>query len=163
MTGRRYIAENGTEITDELVDRWAEEAENGFPGAEVTPVRGARVGGRHRASAPAHHPSERYHGASHRGGCQAQPHERKRMDQSRDDRTALAPRRRLTHQTQLIQALTTHRRIRELACEVSSRLHTPVLQRCMRFEVICGPCHVDATIYTTPTSRRRVPLGKAGN
>lgn len=43
MTGRRYIAENGTEITDELVDRWAEEAENGFPGAEVTPrSRGAR-------------------------------------------------------------------------------------------------------------------------
>lgn len=42
MTGRRYIAENGTEITDELVDRWAEEAENGFPGAEVTRSRGAR-------------------------------------------------------------------------------------------------------------------------
>lgn len=41
MTGRRDIAENGTEITDELVDRWAEEAENGFPGAEVTPL-GAR-------------------------------------------------------------------------------------------------------------------------
>lgn len=40
MTGRRYIAENGTEITDELVDRWAEEAENGFPGAEVTPFEG---------------------------------------------------------------------------------------------------------------------------
>ena len=27
----KYIAENGTEITDELVDEWAEEAENGFP------------------------------------------------------------------------------------------------------------------------------------
>lgn len=40
MTGRRYIAENGTEITDELVDRWDEEAENGFPGAEVTPFEG---------------------------------------------------------------------------------------------------------------------------
>ena len=44
MTGRRYIAENGTEITDELVDRWAEEAENGFPGAEVTPFEGRAWG-----------------------------------------------------------------------------------------------------------------------
>ncbi|PJM75842.1 hypothetical protein [Bifidobacterium simiarum] len=40
MTGRTYIAENGTEITDELVDKWAEEAENGFPDAEVTPFEG---------------------------------------------------------------------------------------------------------------------------
>ncbi|PLS29892.1 hypothetical protein Uis1B_2273 [Bifidobacterium margollesii] len=41
MTGRTtYIAENGAEITDELVDRWDEEAENGFPGAEVTPFEG---------------------------------------------------------------------------------------------------------------------------
>lgn len=40
MTGDTYIAENGTEITDELVDRWAEEAENGFPGAQITPFEG---------------------------------------------------------------------------------------------------------------------------
>lgn len=40
MSGRKYIAENGTEITDELVDRWAREAEDGFPGAEVTPFKG---------------------------------------------------------------------------------------------------------------------------
>lgn len=40
MTGHAYIAENGTGITDELVDKWAREAEDGFPGAEVTPFEG---------------------------------------------------------------------------------------------------------------------------
>lgn len=40
MTGRKYIAENGTEITDELVDQWAKEAEEGFPGAQITRFEG---------------------------------------------------------------------------------------------------------------------------
>lgn len=35
-----YIAENGTPITDELIEKWAAEAESGFPGAIVTPVEG---------------------------------------------------------------------------------------------------------------------------
>lgn len=30
-----YIAENGTVITDEMVDRWAAEAEAGFPNCDV--------------------------------------------------------------------------------------------------------------------------------
>ena len=38
----KYIAENGTEITDELVDEWAEEAENGFPAHGSRRSRGAR-------------------------------------------------------------------------------------------------------------------------
>jgi hypothetical protein len=35
-----YIDENGTEITDEMVDSWATEAEEGFPGAIVKPFEG---------------------------------------------------------------------------------------------------------------------------
>lgn len=35
-----YIAENGTVITDELVDRWAGEAEAGFPDSEIEPFTG---------------------------------------------------------------------------------------------------------------------------
>lgn len=31
-----YIAEDGTLITDDMVDRWAAEAEAGFPDCEVT-------------------------------------------------------------------------------------------------------------------------------
>ena len=40
MTGRKYIAENGIEITDEVVDQWAKEAEDGFPGAQITRFEG---------------------------------------------------------------------------------------------------------------------------
>ena len=35
-----YIAENGTPITDELVEKWAAEAEAGFPDAIVEPFEG---------------------------------------------------------------------------------------------------------------------------
>lgn len=35
-----YIASNGTPITDEMVDRWAQEAEDGFPDDIVEPVSG---------------------------------------------------------------------------------------------------------------------------
>ncbi|KFI50324.1 hypothetical protein [Bifidobacterium biavatii] len=32
----QYIAENGTPITDDMVERWAQEAEDGFPDATLT-------------------------------------------------------------------------------------------------------------------------------
>lgn len=41
MTDRNvYVAENSVEITDDMVDRWAEEAEGGFSDAEVVPFEG---------------------------------------------------------------------------------------------------------------------------
>ncbi|KAB7787019.1 hypothetical protein [Bifidobacterium cebidarum] len=33
---RQYIAEDGTPITNEMVDRWAQEAEDGFPNSILT-------------------------------------------------------------------------------------------------------------------------------
>ena len=36
----QYIADNGTVITDDMVDRWASDAENGFPGSIVEPFEG---------------------------------------------------------------------------------------------------------------------------
>lgn len=35
-----YIAENGTLITDDMVDQWASEAEAGFPGAQIDTFTG---------------------------------------------------------------------------------------------------------------------------
>ncbi|WEV66004.1 hypothetical protein [Bifidobacterium sp. ESL0764] len=37
---QKFIADNGTVITDEMVDQWAQEAENGFQGAEIRPFEG---------------------------------------------------------------------------------------------------------------------------
>lgn len=31
---QKYVADNGTIITDDMVNQWAQEAENGFQGAE---------------------------------------------------------------------------------------------------------------------------------
>ena len=36
----QYIADNGTVITDDMVDRWARDAETGFPNSIVEPVEG---------------------------------------------------------------------------------------------------------------------------
>ena len=36
----QYIADNGTVITDEMVDRWARDAEEGFPDSIVEPFEG---------------------------------------------------------------------------------------------------------------------------
>jgi hypothetical protein len=36
----QYIADNGTVITDDMVEKWAAEAEGGFSGADVTPFEG---------------------------------------------------------------------------------------------------------------------------
>ncbi|OZG66687.1 hypothetical protein BHAP_0017 [Bifidobacterium hapali] len=33
---KQYIAEDGTPITDDMVERWAQEAEDGFPNCTVT-------------------------------------------------------------------------------------------------------------------------------
>lgn len=35
-----YIASNGTPVTDEMVDRWAQAAEDGFPDDIVEPIHG---------------------------------------------------------------------------------------------------------------------------
>lgn len=35
-----YIADNGTEITDEMVARWAQEAEDRFPDSIIEPIQG---------------------------------------------------------------------------------------------------------------------------
>jgi hypothetical protein len=35
-----YITDDGFAITDEMVDRWAADAEAGFPDSTVTPVDG---------------------------------------------------------------------------------------------------------------------------
>lgn len=34
-----YIADNGTEITYDMVARWAQEAENGFPDSIIEPIQ----------------------------------------------------------------------------------------------------------------------------
>ena len=36
----QYIADNGTVITDDMVDRWAKDAEEGFPDSIVEPFEG---------------------------------------------------------------------------------------------------------------------------
>lgn len=36
----QYIADNGTPITDDMVDRWADEAERAFEGCEAIPFEG---------------------------------------------------------------------------------------------------------------------------
>lgn len=36
----RYTTDNGTVITDAMVERWAEDAEQGFAHSTVTPVTG---------------------------------------------------------------------------------------------------------------------------
>ena len=33
---KRYVAKDGTPITDEMVERWAQEAEDGFPNSTLT-------------------------------------------------------------------------------------------------------------------------------
>lgn len=35
-----YITEDGIAITEEMIARWAKDAEEGFPGYEIIPVRG---------------------------------------------------------------------------------------------------------------------------
>ena len=47
-----YIAENGTPITDQLVEKWAAEAEAGFPGATVEPFEGRAWEKEHQAAQP---------------------------------------------------------------------------------------------------------------
>lgn len=40
MSGNTYTAENGFVITDDIVDKWAKEAEDNFSGAIVTEFTG---------------------------------------------------------------------------------------------------------------------------
>lgn len=40
MSKNTYTAENGFVITDDIVDKWAEEAEDNFPGATITEFAG---------------------------------------------------------------------------------------------------------------------------
>ena len=35
-----YIADNGTQVTEEMIDQWAKEADDGFPGTVLTPFEG---------------------------------------------------------------------------------------------------------------------------
>ncbi|BDR52274.1 hypothetical protein KIM372_01810 [Bombiscardovia nodaiensis] len=38
---KTYLSQDGTAITDEMVDRWADEAENGYPdSADIRPAEG---------------------------------------------------------------------------------------------------------------------------
>ena len=45
----RYTTDNGTVITDAMVERWAEDAEQGFAHSTVTPVTRTALGNMHRA------------------------------------------------------------------------------------------------------------------
>lgn len=52
MTERKYTAENGTEITDELIDQWGRRSRTRIPGRPDHTVRRSRMGSGCRTAQP---------------------------------------------------------------------------------------------------------------
>ncbi len=99
MTGRDvYIAENGVEITDDVVNRWADEVEDGFPNAEVIPFEGRAWEVDTEPLKPHNGSRQRHHVASDRAGRRTPTHERQCVDQSSTDGPSHASDRHLTGQ-----------------------------------------------------------------